>query len=242
MASVPITSWQIDGEKLETVTNFIFLGSKITVDGESSHEIKRCLLLGRKAMTNLDNVLKSRYQFSKKKPVQSKLIFPVVMYGCESWRLSTEELMLSNLWFWRRLLRAPWAARRSSQLILKEINPEFCLLKNIYLFIYLFLAALGIGFCSQDFTSCSDGDYSLIVVHRLLIEVVSLFVENRLQGARAQQLWHIGFVAMWHVESSWTRDQTCVPCIAKKILNHWTTREASTLNFYWKDCCQKVKL
>ena len=119
MASGPITSWQIDGE---TVTDFIFLSSKITADGDCSHEIKRRLLLGRKAMTNLDNVLKSRdITLPTKVYIVKAMIFPVVMYGCESWTIEKAECRRINafeLWYWRRLLRVPWTARKSNQSIL----------------------------------------------------------------------------------------------------------------------------
>ena len=127
MASGPITSWQIDGETVETVADFIFLGSKITVDGDCSHEIKRHLLLGRKVMTKLDSILKSRdITLSTKVHLVKAMIFPVVMYGCESWIIKKAECQRTDvfeLWFWRRLLRVPWTARRSNQSILKEINP-----------------------------------------------------------------------------------------------------------------------
>ena len=131
MVSSPITSWQIDGGKMKTVTDFIFLGSKITVDGGCSHEIKRHLLLGRKVMTNLDRVLKSRdITLPKKVRVVKAMVFPVVMYGCESWSIKKDEqqrIDAFELWCWRRLLRVPWTARRSNQSILKEINPEYSL-------------------------------------------------------------------------------------------------------------------
>jgi len=131
MASGPITSWQIDGETMETVTSFIFLGSKITADGDCSHEIKRCLLLGRKAMTNLDSILKSRDIILPTKVCLVKaLVFPVLMYGSESWTIKKAEHQrtdASELWCWRRLLRVPWTARRSNQSILKEINIEYSL-------------------------------------------------------------------------------------------------------------------
>ena len=131
MASGPITSWQIYGETMETVRDFIFLGSKITADGDCSHETKRCLLLGRKAMTNLDNILKSRdTTFPTKVHLVKSVVFPVVMYGCESWTLKKAErqrIGAFELWCWRRLLRVPWTARRSNQPILKEISPEYSL-------------------------------------------------------------------------------------------------------------------
>ena len=131
MASGPITSWQIDGETMETVTDFIWGGSKITADGDCSHEIKRHLLLGRKAMTNLDNILKSRNITLPTKVHQGKaMVFPVVMYGCESWTIKKDEcrrIDALELWFWRRFLRVPWTARRSNHSILKEINPEYSL-------------------------------------------------------------------------------------------------------------------
>ena len=127
MASSPITSWQIDGETVETVADFIFLGSKITADGDCSHEIKRRLLLGRKVMTNLDNILKSRdITLSTKIRLVKAMVFPVVMYGCESWTVKKAEprrIDAFELWCWRRLLRVPWTARRSNQSILKKISP-----------------------------------------------------------------------------------------------------------------------
>ena len=126
MASGPITSWQIDGETVETVTDFLFGGSKITVDSDCSHEIKRCLFLGRKAMTNQDSIFKSRdITLPTKVHLVKAMVFPVVMYGCESWTLKKTErqrIDASELWCWRRLLRVPWTARRSNQSILKEIS------------------------------------------------------------------------------------------------------------------------
>ena len=131
MASGPITSWQIDRETVETVSDFIFLGSKITADGDCSHEIKRHLLLGRKAMTKLDSVLKSRdITLPTKVHLVKVLVFPVVMYGCESWTIKKAErwrIGAFELWCWRRLLRVPWTAQRSNQSIIKEINPEYSL-------------------------------------------------------------------------------------------------------------------
>ena len=128
MASSPITSWPIDEETMETVTDFIFLGSKITADGDCSHEIKRCLLLGRKAMTNLDSILKSRdITLPTKVRLVKAMVFPVVMYGCESWTIKKAEHQRNDafeLWCWRRLLRVPGTARRFNQAILKEISPE----------------------------------------------------------------------------------------------------------------------
>ena len=126
MASGPITSWQIDGETVETETNFICLGSKITADGDYSHEIKRWLLLG-KVMTNLDSILKRRdITLPKKVHLVKAMVFPVVMYGCESWTIKKAEFWRTDafeLWCWRRLLRVPWIASRSNQSILKEISP-----------------------------------------------------------------------------------------------------------------------
>ena len=131
MASGPITSWQIDGETMETVTHFIFSGSKITADGDCSHETKRHLLLGRKAMTNLDSILRSRnITLPTKFSLVKAMVFPVAMYGCESWTIKKAEhqrIDAFKLWCWRRLLRVPWTARRSNQSILKEINPEYLL-------------------------------------------------------------------------------------------------------------------
>ena len=129
MASGPITSWEIDGETVETVSDFILGGSKITVDGDCNHEIKRCLLLGREVMTNLDSILKSRdITLPTKVRLVRAMVFPVVMYGCESWTIKKAEcrrINASELWCWRRLLRVPWTARRSNQSILKEISPEY---------------------------------------------------------------------------------------------------------------------
>ena len=126
MASGPITSWQIDGETVETVSDFIFLGSKIIADGDCSHEIKRCLLLGRKVMTNLDSILKSRDNTLPTKVCLVKaMVFPVVMYGCESWTVTIAERLRIDafeLW-WRRVLRVTWTARKSNLSVLKKISP-----------------------------------------------------------------------------------------------------------------------
>ena len=131
VASSPITSWEIDGERVETVSDFIFAGSKITVDGDCSHETKRRLLLGRKVMANLDSILKNRdITLPTKVHLVKAMVFPVVMYGCESWTVKKAEcrkIDAFELLFWRRLLRVPWTARRSNQPILKEISPEYSL-------------------------------------------------------------------------------------------------------------------
>ena len=131
MASGPIASWQIDGEIMETVRDFIFLGSKITADGDCSQEIKRRLLLGRKVMTNPDSIFKSRdIILPTKVHLVRAMVFPVVMYGCESWTIKKAEhqrIDASELRYWRRVFRVPWTARRSNQSILKEINPEYLL-------------------------------------------------------------------------------------------------------------------
>ena len=136
MASGPITSWQIDGKTVETVTDFIFLGSNITADGDCSHEIKRRLLLGRKVMTNLDSILKNRHiTLSTKVCLVKAMVFPVVMYGCESWTIKKTECQRMDafeLWCWRRLLRVPWTTRRCNQSILKEISPG-CSLERLML-------------------------------------------------------------------------------------------------------------
>ena len=136
MASGPIISWQIDGETVETVTDFIFGGSKITADGDFSPEIKRHLLLGRRVKTNLDNILKSRnITLATKVSLVKGMVFPVVMYGCESWSVKKAErrrIDAFELWCWRRLLRVPWTARRSNQSILKEISPG-CSLEGLML-------------------------------------------------------------------------------------------------------------
>ena len=129
MASGPITSWQIDGETVEMVTDFILGGSKITADGDCSHKIKRRLFLGRKVMTNLDSILKSRdISFPTKVHLVKAMVFLVVMYGYQSWTIKKAEhwrIDAFELWYWRRLLRVPWTARRSNQFILKEISPEY---------------------------------------------------------------------------------------------------------------------
>ena len=131
MAFCPLTSWQMDCETMETATNFIFLSSKITADGDYSYEIKRRLLLGRKAMTKLDSILKSRdITLPTKVRLVKAMVFPVIVYGCESWTVKKAEhqrIDAFELWCWRRLLRVPWTARRSNQSILKEISPEYSL-------------------------------------------------------------------------------------------------------------------
>ena len=136
MVSGPITSWQIDGETVKTVTDFIFGGSKITADGDFSHEIQRHLLLGRKVMTNLDSMLKNRdIALPTKVRLVKAMVFPVVMYGCESWtvkKTESQRIDAFELWCWRRLLRVPWTARRSNQSILKEMSPG-CSLEGVML-------------------------------------------------------------------------------------------------------------
>ena len=126
-----ITSWEIDGETVEIVADFLLGGSKITADGDCSHEIKRCLLLGRKVMTNLDRILKRKdFTLPTKVHLVKVMVFPVVMYGCETWTIKKAEhqrIDAFELWCWRRLLRVPWTARRSNQSILKEISPEYSL-------------------------------------------------------------------------------------------------------------------
>ena len=137
MASSLITSWQVDWETIETVRDCTFLGSKITTDGDCSHEIKRCLLHGRKVMTNLDSIFKSKYiTLPTKVHLVKAMGFPVVMYGCESWTVKKAErrrIDAFQLWCWRRLLRVPWTARRSNQSILKEISPLACSLEGLML-------------------------------------------------------------------------------------------------------------
>ena len=136
MTSGPITSWEIDGATAETVSDFIFLGSKIIADSNCSHEIQRCLLLGRKVMTNLDSIFKSRdITLPTKVHLVKAMVFPVIMYGCESWAVKKAERQSMDafeLWCWRRLLRVPWTARRSNQSILKEIGPG-CSLEGMML-------------------------------------------------------------------------------------------------------------
>ena len=140
MASGPITSWQIDGETVETVADFIFWGSKVTADCGCSHEIKRRLFLGRKVMTNLDSIFKSRdIPLPTKVHLVKAMVFPVVMYGCENWTVKKAEhrrIYAFELWCWRRLLRVPWTARRSNQSIPKEISPG-CSLEGLMLMLKL---------------------------------------------------------------------------------------------------------
>ena len=135
MASGSITSWQLDGETMDTVTYFIFLGSRITADGDCSPKIKRCLLFGRKTMTYLDSILKSiNVTLLTKVHIVKAMVFPVVMYGCECWTIKKAECQRIDafeLWCWRRLLRLPWTARRSNQSILKEVNPEYSLVLKL---------------------------------------------------------------------------------------------------------------
>ena len=136
MVSSPTTSWEIGGKRVETVSDFIFLGSKITADGDCSHEIKRCLLLARKVMTNIDSIFKSRdITLPTKIHLVKAMVFPMVMYGCESWTVMKAEhrrIDAFELWCWRRLLRVPWTARRSNQSIRKEIGPG-CSLEGLML-------------------------------------------------------------------------------------------------------------
>ena len=136
MASSPVIAWQIDGETVETMSDLIFLGSKLTADGDCSHEIKRHLLLGSKVMTNIDSILKSRdIALPTKVRLVKAMVFPVVMYGCETWttkKADHQRIDAFELWCWRRLLRAPWTARRSNQCILKEISPR-CSLEGLML-------------------------------------------------------------------------------------------------------------
>ena len=131
MTSGPITSWEIDGETVETLSDFILGGSKFTADGDCSHEIKKCLFLGRKVMTNLDSIFKSRaITLPTNVRLVKAMVFPVAMYGCESWTVKKAEcrrIDVFELWCWRRLLRVPWTARRSNQSILKEIGTEYSL-------------------------------------------------------------------------------------------------------------------
>ena len=151
MASGPITLWQVDGEIMETVTDFIFLDSKITADGDCSHEIKRHLLLGRKAMANLDSILKSRdITLPTKVHIVKAMVFPVVMYGCESWTIKKakcQRIDAFELWCWRRLLRVPWTARKSNQSILKEMSPEYSLERRM---LKLKLQSFGHLICRAD--------------------------------------------------------------------------------------------
>ena len=131
MASGPITSWQICGETMETVRNFLYLGSSITAYGDGSHEIKRCLVLGRKGVINPDSVFKSKdFTLLTKVHIVKAMVYPVVVYGCDSWtikKVEHQKIVVFKLLFWRRLLKVPWTARKSNQSVLKEVNPEYSL-------------------------------------------------------------------------------------------------------------------
>ena len=160
MTSGPITSWQIDGETMETVRDFIFLGSKITADGDCSHEIKRCLLLGRKTMTNLDSIFKSRnITLLTNVCLVKAMVFPVVMYGCECWTIKKVESCRTDaleLWFWRRLLRVSWTTKRTNQSILKEISTEYSLeglMLNLKLQCFACQAPQSMEFSRQEYWS-----------------------------------------------------------------------------------------
>ena len=215
MASGAITSWQIDGETIETVTDFIFLGSKITADGDCSHEIKRDLLLARKAMTNLESILKSKdITLPTKIHLVKTMVFPVVIYGCESWTTKAEHQRIDafELWCWRRLLRVPWNARRSNQSILKEISPEYSLeglmlkLKLQY-FGYLMWRA--------------DSLEKTKMLERLKAEGEG---DNRgLDGWMASPTW---WTSVWASPRRWWRIWTAAHGVAKSWtwLSDWTTQ------------------
>ena len=182
----PITSWEIDGETVETVSDFILGGSKITADGDCSHEIKRRLFLGRKVMTNLDCILKSRdITLPTKVRLVKAMVFPVVMYGCESWTIKKGEhprMDAFELWYWRRLLRIPCTARRSNQSILKEINPEYSLkglmLKHRYL-----------GYLMQR----TDSLEKTLMLGK---------IEGRRRGGRQRMRWLDGIINLVHTSLS----------------------------------------
>ena len=160
MASGPITSWEIDGETVETVSDFILGGSKITADDDCSHKIKRRLLLARKVMTNLDSILKSRdITLLTKIHLVKAMVFPVVMYGCESWtvkKVESRRIDAFELWCWRRLLRVPWTARRSNQSVLKEISPG-CSLEGLMLKVKLQYSCLEIPMDGGDWWAAVHG-------------------------------------------------------------------------------------
>ena len=193
MASGPITSWQIDGKTVETVSDFIFLGSKITADGDCSHEIKRRLLLGRKVMTNPDSILKSRdITLPTKVHLVKAVVFPVVMYGCESWTVKKAErwrIDAFELWCWRRLLTVPWTARRLNQSILKEISPG-CSLEGMMLklklqdFGHLMRRVDSLEQTTQycQYGSCQDHIIEQKIQTLICIELFSLEVAETVYG------------------------------------------------------------
>ena len=185
-----MTSWQIDGETMETWTDFIFLGSKITADGNCSREIKRCLLLGKKAMTNLDSILKSRAITLLTKIHRVKtMVFPVVVYGCESWTIKKAEhriIDVFELWCWRRFLRVPWTARKSHQSIVKETNPEYSL-EGLMLKLKLIIKWLLISWLQspsavtlepKKIKSVHVSIVSLSICHAVIGLVALMFIDN----------------------------------------------------------------
>ena len=214
MASGPITSWHIDGE---TVSDFIFLGSKITADGDCSHEIKGCLLLGRKGMTSLDHILKSRdITLPTKVRLVKAMVFPVVMYGCESWTIKKAECWRINafeLWCWRRLLRVPWTARRSNQSILKEFSPgvdlEGLMLKlKLQSFVHLMLRAD--SFENTQMTGNIEGrrrkGWQRIRWLDGISDSMDMGLGELQELVMDRKAWHAGFMALQRVGHDWVTE------------------------------------
>ena len=213
MASDPITSWEIEGETVETVADFIFLGSKITADGDCSHEIKRRLLLGRKVMTNLDSIFKSRdITLPTKVHLVKVMVFPVVMYGWESWTIKKVEhwrIDAFKLWCWRRLLRVPWTARRSNQSILKEIIPG-CSLEGLMLKLKLqyfgYLMWIADSFENTLMLEKIEGRRRRGQQRIRWLDVITDSMEMGLGGLRALVMHREAWRAVVHeVTKSWTQ-------------------------------------